>query len=74
MIITRNSLKGTDRSPQEYFSPLLILTGEDYSKISFDELHSRICTALRGNRTATVAEILRPDGTRGIVRDVNSNP
>jgi hypothetical protein len=30
--------------------PLLVLTGEEYAKITFEELHTRICDPLRGNR------------------------
>ena len=62
------SIKGTARSPQEYASPLLVLTGEEYARIPFAELHQRICDALRGNRSPVVAEILLPDGTHQIIR------
>jgi hypothetical protein len=40
--------KGTDRSPQEYQDPLLVLSGEEYARIPFVELHTRLCAALRG--------------------------
>jgi hypothetical protein len=67
-IVTEHSIKGTERSGQEYVSPLLLLTGAEYARLTFDELHQRICDALRGNRSPVVAEVLLPDGTHRIVR------
>src|SRR5438128_7797871 len=68
VLVTEYSIKGTPRSGQEYVSPLLVLTGEEYSRIAFDELHRRICDALRGNRAPVIAEVLLPDGTHQIIR------
>ena len=68
VFVTEYTIKGTDRSGQEYASPLLVLTGEEYSRITFAELHRRICDALRGNRSPVVAEVLLPDGTHKIIR------
>jgi hypothetical protein len=45
-----------------------MLTGEEYARITFEELHQRICDALRGNRSPVVAEVFLPDGTRKIIR------
>jgi hypothetical protein len=45
-----------------------MLTGEEYSRIPFDELHRRICDALRGNRAPVVADVLLPDGTHKVIR------
>ena len=42
--------------------------GTRYSRITFADLHRRICDAPRGNRSPVVAEILMPDGTRNIIR------
>jgi len=67
-------LKGTERSGQEYASPLLVLTGKEYAKITFEDLHERICTALRGNRQPIIAEILAPDGSRTILRAPREKP
>ena len=67
-IVTEHSLKGTERSGQEYVSPLLLLTGEEYARMTFDELHQRICDALRGNRSPVAAEVFLPDGTHRIIR------
>ena len=71
VFITEYSLKGTPRCGQEYASPLLVLTGEEYARITFAELHQRVCDALRGNRSPVVAEILLPDGTHKIIRGRN---
>jgi len=46
-----------------------VLTGEEYSRITFAELHQRICDALRVNRIPIVAEVLLPDGSHQIIRD-----
>lgn len=69
VFVTEYSIKGTARSAQEYASPLLMLTGEEYARITFDELHQRLCDALRGNRSPIVAEVLLPDGTHKIIRN-----
>jgi hypothetical protein len=69
VIVTEYSIKGTSRSPQEYVSPLLVLTGEEYARIPFEQLHERICDALRGNRAPVAAEILLPDGSHKIIRN-----
>ena len=61
VFVTEYSVKGTERSPQEYGDPLLVLTGEEYTRISFQDLHRRLCDALRGNRAPMVAEILGVD-------------
>ena len=68
VFVTEYTIKGTGRSGQEYASPLLALTGEEYARMPFEELHRRICDALRGNRSPIVAEVLLPDGTRKIIR------
>ena len=47
VIVTEETRKGTARSPQEYVNPLLVLSGREYASISFVELHTRICDALR---------------------------
>ena len=73
VFITEYTRKGTARSAQEYASPLLMLTGEDYARLPFAELHRRICDALRANRAPVVAEVLLPDGTHRIIRDRTEN-
>ena len=45
VFVTAGSPKGTDRSPQEYVNPLLVLPGEEYATIPFQDLHDRICDA-----------------------------
>jgi hypothetical protein len=74
VFVTEFTQKGTARSPQEYLSPLLVLTGEQYARITFHELHEGICTVLRGNRAPVVFEILKPDGTATIVRGRQKEP
>ena len=71
VFVTEYNLKGTPRSGQEYASPLLVLTGGEYARIPFEELHRRICDALRGNRAPVVAEVLLPDDTHKIIRGRN---
>ncbi|MEP6664245.1 MAG: hypothetical protein ABJC04_11345 [Verrucomicrobiota bacterium] len=68
VFVTEYTIKGTDENGQEYLSPLLVLTGKEYARITFEELHRRICDALRGNRSPVVGEIFLPDGTHRIVR------
>lgn len=47
MVVVR---EGTEKIVQEYRRPLLVLSGEEYAKISFAELYSRVCTVLRGEQ------------------------
>lgn len=63
VIVTSETKRGTPRSGQEYVDPLLVLTGEEYERITFSVLHERICAALRGAGPRVVAQHLRPDGT-----------
>jgi len=74
VFITEYTLKGTERSGQEYPSPLLVLTGKEYAQITFEDLYERICTALRGNRQPIIAEIIAPDGSRTIIRAPRDKP
>lgn len=62
VIITERSKKGTARHPQEYLHPLLTLDGKQYASMTFDELHNRICDALRGDRPRLALETIGPDG------------
>lgn len=49
VFVTEYTIKGTEHHPQEYRNPLLVLTGEQYSHITFEELHRHLCDALRAN-------------------------
>jgi len=81
MVIVRS---GTEKRGQQYIGPLLVLSGEEYARVSFGDLHERICAALRGERPRCVGELSRADGTMrvlfedGSTRDVlmpeNANP
>jgi len=62
VIVTEETRKGTARSPQEYANPLLVLSGQEYTSISFVELHTRICDALRGTGPRVVAQSFTADG------------
>ena len=62
VFITEGTSKGTARSPQEYATPLLVLSGQAYATIPFEELHQLICDALRGDRPRLVAEVRGPGG------------
>ena len=68
VFVTEYTTKGTDRHPQEYRSPLLVVSGEEYSCITFEELHRRLCDALRRNRAPVIAEILGPGGEHKVIR------
>ena len=48
VFVSEETKKGTSRAGQEYQEPLLVLTGREYAAIKYDELHTRICDALRG--------------------------
>jgi hypothetical protein len=54
---------GTPKEGQRYVDALLVLSGEEYRKSTFDELHTRICNALRGSRPEVVMEVWSPDGS-----------
>ena len=69
VFITELTQKGTEGNGQEYQSPLLVLTGEEYDQITFADLHERICSALRGDRAPVIAQIFLPDGSNQIIRD-----
>lgn len=62
VFVTMGAQKGTNRSAQEYVTPLLILAGSEYASISFAALHTRLCEALRGDRPRLVAEVISPGG------------
>jgi hypothetical protein len=61
VIVTEETHKGTARSPQEYANPLAILSGPEYASISFVELHTRVCDALRGTGPGVVAQSFKAD-------------
>ena len=66
MVIVR---EGTEKVGQEYVRPLLVLSGDEYSEMSFSELHERICDALRGGRPRCIAEWIVGDGTTRLIFD-----
>lgn len=72
VFVTEDRFKGTVRHPQEYVNPLLVLSGEEYAKISFEALHQRICNALRGGRPRLVAALSGPGGSKLLYEDGTS--
>ena len=54
---------GTPKDIQRFVDPLLVLTGEEYERSSFAELHRRLCDALRGSRPRVLMETWAGDGT-----------
>jgi hypothetical protein len=62
--------EGTDKVGQEYVRPLLVLSGQQYATLPFQELYERICDALRGDRPRLVMQWIQKDGsTRLIFQD-----
>jgi hypothetical protein len=59
----------TEKVGQEYIAPLLVLSGDEYSSMPFQELQDRICSALRGNRPAVVAEMIDDTGSTLVFDD-----
>jgi len=62
VFVTEGTPKGTARSPQEYVDPILVLAGQEYTVMTFDDLYTRICDALRGDRPRVVAELFTSEG------------
>jgi hypothetical protein len=61
VFVTEDTTKGTERSGQEYANPLLVMAGEEYAKLSFDELLHRLEEAIRSG-PRVVAEFLDSEG------------
>jgi hypothetical protein len=68
VFVTDKTKKGTERSGQEYVNPLLVLTGEKYAKMSFDELLHRLEEAIRSG-PRVVAEFLDAEGQSHVIRE-----
>jgi len=75
VIVIAGTPKGTERAGQEYVRPLLVLSGEEYSQMSFGDLHEKICDALRSGRPRLIAEYWSPDGEgRLLFEDGSAKP
>src|SRR5262249_35486932 len=60
--------EGRDRKDiQRYVDPLLVLTGEEYAKVPFQELLNRITKAM-GWDESVVALFITPKGEKRIIR------
>ena len=69
IFVSESTKKGTERSQQEYESPLLVLSGKDYAEMMFEELHEILCSKLRGDRGRVIAEFHKPAGTIKLIRE-----
>jgi hypothetical protein len=67
VFVTGTATKGTNRSGQEYESPLLMLSGAEYAAMSFQVLHDKLCAALRGTKPRLVLEVFSPDRNTTLV-------
>jgi hypothetical protein len=67
VFVVEGTAKGTIRSAQEYSAPLFVLSGVEYASVPFSDLHARLCDALRGDRPRLVAQVMRPDGSSGLI-------
>jgi hypothetical protein len=67
VFVVSTSTTGTARSGQEYELPPLVLAGTEYLEMPFQDLHDRLCTALRGTRPRLVLEVFQPGGTAALV-------
>lgn len=68
VFVTDEAEKGTERSGQEYPDFLLVLTGEQYAKVPFQVLLSKLEECIRSG-PRVVAEYLDSDGETHIFRD-----
>jgi len=72
MVIVRET---TEKVGQEYIGPLLVLSGSEYATMPFQELHDRICDALRGARPRVIAEAFGVnDGSLLFFEDGSKSP
>lgn len=67
VFVVSTARKGTPQAGQEYESPLLVLTGAEYAAMPFQDLHDRLCDALRGTKPRLVLEVFAPDSTTALV-------
>lgn len=63
MVVVREK---TEKDGQKYIGPLLVLSGDEYEVMPFQQLHDRICDALRGRHPRLVLEI-RGEGGRSLL-------
>ena len=62
VFVKRGTPKGTSRSGQQYVSPLLVMSGQEYAGTPFDTLYDRICELLRSDRPRCRSERFLPGG------------
>jgi hypothetical protein len=64
---------GTPKHFQQYIDPLLVMSGDEYQRATFDDIHRRICDATRGSRPRVIMEVLRPDGRMTLMLEDGSS-
>jgi hypothetical protein len=74
VFVTSGLKKGTARAAQEYVSPLLVLTGAEYASMPFQELHDRLCDALRGARPRLAFQVFAPERSTLVFDDGSATP
>lgn len=74
VFVTGDIKKGTARAAQEYESPLLVLTGTEYARMPFQELHDRLCDALRGARPRLAIQVFAPERSTLVFDDGSATP
>lgn len=72
VFVTLGAEKGTDRSGQEYVTPLLVVSGTEYAEMPFSVLHGRLCDALRGDQPRVIAEVIQGDKSKLVFEDGSS--
>jgi hypothetical protein len=68
VFVTDDTEKGTSRSGQEYVSPLLVLTGEEYATMTFDVLLEQLGEAIRSG-PRVVAEYVDVEGETPVLTE-----
>jgi hypothetical protein len=68
VFVTDETEKGTERSGQEYVDPVLVLTGKQYAKASFQVLLDKLEECIRSG-PRVVAEYLDGDGEIRVFTD-----
>jgi hypothetical protein len=72
VFVTGETKKGSSRGAQDYEAPLLLLTGAEYEVMPFQDLHDRLCNALRGGGPPLTLQIFLPGSTPTLVFDDGS--
>jgi hypothetical protein len=74
VFVTSGMKNGTARAAQEYESPLLVLTGTEYARMPFQELHDRLCDAMRGARPRVAFQVFARNRSTLVFDDGSATP